>query len=320
MATENLGLRTQDSLPRGGGMGKIACCHNCVFSYWDREQAVQCMGRGIMSWPACANHPESYGRMQRVPGRGMCENYRARPGTPVGDVRQIPLGDGFYAYVDAADYEWLSGWTWQLRGGYAARMEKRKPIYMHRAIMQTPQGMVVDHKNRNKLDNTRGNLWNCTAQENACNRGKKRGTASRFRGVGFNKDYGKHFADIYFKGKRYFLGYFPNETEAARARDRKAVELLGDTARVNFPDEWPAERRAQVYARRDIGGRASRRVRGRERTSRVTRAGVEAGSQVHSAPVEGSGCCPGYSHRQAAPVRPGLGAGFAAATRREDRR
>ena len=230
---------------------------------------------GIMNWPACANQAESYGRMQRVPGRGICSNYRARVPEPQGDVRQISLGEGFYAYVDAADYEWLSRWVWSMRGGYAVRLQKRKVVFMHREIMQPPEGKIVDHKNLNKLDNTRANLWNCTHQENACNRSKKRGTASRFRGVGFNKDYGKHFADIYYKGKRYFLGYYPNEIEAARARDHKAVELIGESARVNFPEEWPAERRAQVYAQRDAGGKSGRtRPRGRGQKSRVTCAGT----------------------------------------------
>ncbi len=251
-------------------MAKIACCHNCLYSYWDREHTVECMGKGLMNWPACANHPESRGHMQRMPERGICVNYRPRPAQPVGDVRRIPLGDGFYAYVDAADYEWLSQWPWQLRGGYAVRMEKRKPIYMHRAIMQPPKGMIVDHKNRNKLDNTRANLHNCTHQENACNRSKRRDALSRFKGVGFNRDYGKHFGAIFYKGKRYFLGYFPNEVEAARARDRKAVELLGDVALVNFPEEWPAERRAEVYARPDaVKARKEANKRAREKRAKT---------------------------------------------------
>jgi hypothetical protein len=265
--------RRSEQEPRTGregvGMAKIECCHNCSYSYWDREVAVRCMGAGIMDWPGCANQPGAYGRMQRVPGRGICSNYRARPPLPVGDVRQIPLDNGFHAYVDAADYEWLSRWVWSLRGGYAVRLQKRKIIYMHREIMQPPEGMVVDHKNLNKLDNTRANLWNCSHQENACNRSKKRGTASRFRGVGFNKDYGKHFAEIFYKGQRYFLGYFPGEIEAALARDRKAVELIGESARVNFPEDWPAQRRAQVHAQANAGegGKEVRRKGRKKRAS-----------------------------------------------------
>ena len=93
------------------------------------------MTLGVMTWPACANHPESLGRMQRVPEHGICVNYRPRLATPQGEVKQIPLGGGFYAYVDAADYEWLSRWTWSLRGGYAVRQEKGRIIFMHREII-----------------------------------------------------------------------------------------------------------------------------------------------------------------------------------------
>jgi hypothetical protein len=242
-------------------MAKIGCCHNCAYSYCDHEHALWSMSVGVLTWPACANHPGSFGRMQRAPARGICPNYRPRPATPEGEVKQIPLGDGFYAYVDAADYEWLSRWTWQLRGGYAVRIEKRKPVFMHRQIMQPPKGMIVDHKNLNKLDNTRANLRVCTHQENACNRSKKRGTFSRFRGVVYHKDYGKYSAHVYYKSEHFFLGYFTDEIEAARARDRKAVEVLGESARLNFPEEWLAQRRAEIYAQRKAVEKEGKKVR-----------------------------------------------------------
>ena len=54
------------------------------------------------------------GRMQRVPAAGICRNYRPGPATPEGEVKQIPVGGGAYAYVDAADFDWLNQWTWHL--------------------------------------------------------------------------------------------------------------------------------------------------------------------------------------------------------------
>jgi len=227
----------------------IRCCHNCVFAYLDREHTLECYSAGLLNWPACANHPQSFGRMCRTPQRGMCPNYRPRLAKPEGDVRMIPLGRGYYTYVDAADYEWLSQWTWHIQNGYAVRYGK-KVIFMHREIMQPPDDKLVDHRNHNKLDNTRRNLRVCTHQENMQNTHKRSGTTSRFIGVCHRRSCKKKKwrAAIQWKRKPLHIGYFAEEVDAARAYDHKAVELGGQFARVNFPEEWPPERRAQVYA------------------------------------------------------------------------
>jgi hypothetical protein len=228
-------------------------CHDCAYSYFEPGRWMMSMGFGWPSRPVCANHPESIGRMRPTLAGGVCRNYRPKATTPQGQVRQIPLGDGMYAYVDAGDYEWLSQWAWHLHGGYAVRNENGKRIYMHRQIMQPPQGMVVDHTNGNKVDNTRANLNVCTQQENLHNRSKRNGSSSRFRGVNYSRNSRKWIARITFEGRRLFLGYFIEEVEAARAYDRKAVELFGEFARLNFPEEWPAQRRQEVYAERPSG-------------------------------------------------------------------
>jgi hypothetical protein len=228
-----------------------ASCHNCIYSCWDLGQAVQSMSLGWAHRPMCANHPDTPSLMRLTPVGKVCRNYRARPATPEGDVRRIPLGDGLYAYVDAADYEWLSQHRWcVVSGGYAARRAGRKWILMHREIMQPPEGMVVDHLDRNKANNCRFNLHVCTPAENQHNRAKRLGTSSRFVGVSYVKRFGKYRAHIQFNGQRMFLGHFDDEVEAARAYDHKAVECCGPFARVNLPEEWPPERIREVYVPR----------------------------------------------------------------------
>ncbi|MDR1157176.1 MAG: AP2/ERF family transcription factor [Oscillospiraceae bacterium] len=49
-------------------------------------------------------------------------------------------------------------------------------------------------------------------------------------------------AVISFQNKQYHLGSYKNETEAALAYDRKAIELYGDNARLNFPREASEKR------------------------------------------------------------------------------
>jgi len=223
-------------------------CYNCIYSYRDPRWALSVFATGFSVRPACANHPDSLGRMRPTLSGPVCRNYRPKPATPAGDVRQIPLGDGFYAYVDAADYEWLSQYRWHLySGGYAARCEKGKRIFMHREIMKPPQGMIVDHKNRSKLDNTRENLRAGTPAQNQRNRAKRPGAVSPYKGVGYKKDMDKYYARFRLNGRRFWLGLFDQEIEAARAYDYKAVECSGEFAWLNLPDEWPPERRKQVH-------------------------------------------------------------------------
>ena len=45
-------------------------------------------------------------------------------------------------------------------------------------------------------------------------------------------------AGITCRGHHYFLGLFDDPVEAAKARDRKAYELHGPYAYLNFPEEF----------------------------------------------------------------------------------
>ncbi len=227
-------------------------CHSCVFAYWDRCQWMWSLSSGVPSRPVCANHPDSPGRARPTPFGGVCRNYRPAPADPSladGSVKRIPVTGGLYAYVDAADYEWLSQYKWRLVDGrYAGRREKGRRILMHREIMQTPPGKVCDHADGNGLDNLRDNLRNCNRQQNQRNKAKMIGGHSRFKGVQYHKPTGKWFARIWYEGRSRSLGYYDAEEEAARAYDRAAVLCFREFAHVNFPDEWPPERRRALYA------------------------------------------------------------------------
>jgi hypothetical protein len=210
----------------------------------------------------CTNHPDSPGQLREVIPTGMCRNFKAarwlRPRSGVankgggpaicttrGSVRWIPLGGGLFATVDARDYKRISRHKWCVlsKSGapYAVRRTKDgRMIYMHREIMRAPKGSVVDHLDHNTLNNRRCNLRLCTQAENQANAGP-RGSASGY--VGVKRVGNKWEAEINFQGKRYYLGRYHDPAEAARVRDRKAFELHGRYAYLNFPKQYATPRR-----------------------------------------------------------------------------
>jgi hypothetical protein len=91
----------------------------------------------------------------------------------------------------------------------------------------------IDHKNGNKSDNSWLNLRECTYSENLRNTGKKSHNTSGYKGVIWHKRCGKWHSRVGFNRKKHHIGYFNTPEEAARAYDKKAIELHGEFALTN---------------------------------------------------------------------------------------
>ena len=69
---------------------------------------------------------------------------------------------------------------------------------------------------------------------------KQRGATSQYRGV--CKKGGRYYAMIQHAGKKHWCGSHLSEMAAAEAYDKKAIELLGTNAVLNFPMEVSNEK------------------------------------------------------------------------------
>lgn len=157
-------------------------------------------------------------------------------------MKEIQLSQGLVAQVDDEDFIELSKYTWYAsmnRKHYARRHQmidgKKGKVYMHRQILGvTDPKVFVDHIDGNGLNNCRINLRTATHSENLANVFKRTGTSSNYRGVNLKKSSGKFQVQIQHQGKLYFVGSFTDEIEAAKAYDKKAIELFGEFAKLNF--------------------------------------------------------------------------------------
>ena len=94
------------------------------------------------------------------------------------------------------------------------------------------KGYVIDHINRNKLDNRFENLRVITARENSYNRTKSISSNNKYKGV--IKRGNKFVASITKDGNRKEISGFDTEEDAARMYDMMAEELFGEFAGLNF--------------------------------------------------------------------------------------
>lgn len=105
----------------------------------------------------------------------------------------VAISKGKEVIVDKNDLEKVRKYRWyatpnSMGSYYAMAKEGNKTIYMHRYLIDAPEGMFVDHINHNTLDNRRTNLRVVTHQENDTNRNGAYNTSKTgIRGVSVHK-------------------------------------------------------------------------------------------------------------------------------------
>jgi hypothetical protein len=158
-----------------------------------------------------------------------------------GDVTVIKAkrkGETFDVLIDTKDLPRLLEIdnTWLVDGkGYVYGKIDQKRILLHRFIAKTPDGLLTDHINHNKLDNRKCNLRIVTNDQNQQNR-KGSYSQSGHRGVYFHKPTQKWTAKGKLHGKLYHLGSYDTVEEALRARISWEREHMPYSTRVNKED------------------------------------------------------------------------------------
>lgn len=171
-------------------------------------------------------------------------------------MKKIRLSAGKNAKIDDEwfdrlnKYSWhayFDGWNWYARRTTTVN-KKSKTFLMHREVLGVTDSKVyVDHIDHDGLNNQASNLRKCTPSQNKKNT-KGRGS-SKYLGVSrkttklkYTKKSGEEMvyivksweARIQHEKKQISLGFFKNEEDAAKAYDKKAIELHGEFANINF--------------------------------------------------------------------------------------
>jgi hypothetical protein len=137
---------------------------------------------------------------------------------------------------DKEDYEILSRWHWVITNSnhiYGWVNGGRKPIanyILEQHGTTIPAGLLVDHINRNPLDNRKCNFRICTLVQNMMNKSPYKCTLSGYRGVTLNRQKQKWRANIRVNGKLIYLGDYECIDDAVEARKKAEDKYFGEFA------------------------------------------------------------------------------------------
>ena len=138
-----------------------------------------------------------------------------------GDCSKIELNTG-WAIVDAEDADKVRKFSWNISKttGYAYSYKARTSMQQF-LIGRAPEGMVIDHINRDTLDNRKANLRFTTYSVNRKN-------SSRWeqeKGYAFHKDSGKYQAYMHEGKKQVYLGLYLTKEDAQKARSAALMRV-----------------------------------------------------------------------------------------------
>lgn len=153
----------------------------------------------------------------------------------IGDIAKIKVyqkGMEYHIVIDKEDVPKIKDKPFHLCKKYArTKILKNgvaKGVYIQNLILKHKPGFIIDHIDRNPLNNKKSNLRYASFQQNTWNRRTQQKTLTNNTGV--TKNYGKFVAKIGYMGKRIHLGSFDTLGEAVVARKAAEQEYFGQFA------------------------------------------------------------------------------------------
>ena len=126
--------------------------------------------------------------------------------------------------------------NWFCIGANAKINGKWTIIKLHRLLMNAKEGQIIDHINRNTLDNRLCNLRFATRSQNSVNVNSHYNSSSNYLGVSIDKwsyKTNRFRSQIRYNNKVILLGCYLNEIEAAKAYNEAAIKYHGEFANLN---------------------------------------------------------------------------------------
>lgn len=150
--------------------------------------------------------------------------------------------EGAIALVSKKSLELVIQFVWYLgKGGYPIThgtddktIVYGKGLKMHKLLYpNAPKGKVIDHINRNRLDNRLENFRICTSKQNSYNTKKPKNSTNNYKGV-IKQNNDLWTARVSKDGQIHEIKDIQTDKEAAKIYDMMAEELFGEYAGKNF--------------------------------------------------------------------------------------
>lgn len=148
-----------------------------------------------------------------------------------GKILETLIDTDDFEKVNALPVKWFSHLDKGTKSFYVRANIKigntHKTILMHRYIMDANDMSLIDHINRNSLDNRRNNLRTVNHIENGQNKSiVSKTNSSGVRGVFWNKQTRSWKVMLKVNKKQIFLGYFKEKEKAITAVRRARARLM----------------------------------------------------------------------------------------------